>query len=85
MLLLAAFDVSSCFAWRMIELTKNISGLNQALVTQSLNHLRQKNLSPVLAHVSWCIGSFIDQMSGKVYHLWGAVHKISSFTILSLN
>ena len=32
MLLLAAYDVSSCFALRMIELTKNISGLNRPLL-----------------------------------------------------
>ena len=30
-LLLAAFDVSSCFVRKMIELTKNVSGLNQPL------------------------------------------------------
>ena len=32
MLLLVAFDVSSCFARRMIELTKKVPGLNQPLV-----------------------------------------------------
>jgi len=30
MLLLAASDVSSCFAWWMTELTKNVSGLNRS-------------------------------------------------------
>ena len=29
---LAAFDVSSCFAWRMIELAKNVPGFNRPLL-----------------------------------------------------